>query len=172
MNARRKTMARQPLPEDGSSLTPSQLYAANVDSVVAISSTVETSDYYYGSGEATSTGSGFLFSQDKTLPLRAVVEGFARAYFSNDLNGMEEFLTEDQLPVTQEDLPETDESIVIEKITGLEETVEGYQPGVESVVSVCIVDFQEANRDSFAYLTLGVDMVNGQWKVSGYGMEK
>ena len=54
----------QPLPEDGSSLTPSQLYAANVDSVVAISSTVETSDYYYGSGEATSTGSGFLFSQD------------------------------------------------------------------------------------------------------------
>ena len=114
----------------------------------------------------------FLFSQDKTLPLRAVVEGFARAYFSNDLNGMEEFLTEDQLPVTQEDLPETDESIVIEKITGLEETVEGYQPGVESVVSVCIVDFQEANRDSFAYLTLGVDMVNGQWKVSGYGMEK
>ena len=57
-------ISSQPLPEDGSSLTPSQLYAANVDSVVAISSTVETSDYYYGSGEATSTGSGFLFSQD------------------------------------------------------------------------------------------------------------
>ena len=44
-------------------LTPSQVYAQNVRSVVAISSTVQSSGYY-GTTEGTSTGSGFILSED------------------------------------------------------------------------------------------------------------
>ncbi len=55
--------APQKIPADGSAMTPSQLYAACVDSVVAISSTVQTSGYY-GSSEDVSSGSGFIYSED------------------------------------------------------------------------------------------------------------
>ena len=47
-----------------SGLTPAQVYAQNVDSVVAISVTVSTSGYFGQSGEAVSAGSGFILSQD------------------------------------------------------------------------------------------------------------
>ena len=48
---------------DGSAMTPAQLYAANVDSVVAISTTVE--NYFYGQAvEGTASGSGFILSAD------------------------------------------------------------------------------------------------------------
>ena len=48
---------------DGSAMTPAQLYASQVDSVVAISTTVES--YYYGQTmEGTSSGSGFILSAD------------------------------------------------------------------------------------------------------------
>ena len=44
-------------------LTPAQVYAQNVDSVVAISSTIQTS--YYGQiTEGTSSGSGFILTED------------------------------------------------------------------------------------------------------------
>ena len=46
----------------GEGLTPSQLYSACVDSVVAISSTIQSSGYYGNTG--TSTGSGFVLSED------------------------------------------------------------------------------------------------------------
>ncbi len=48
---------------DGSTMTPSQLYTACVDSVVAISSTVQTSGFY-GSSQGSSSGSGFILSSD------------------------------------------------------------------------------------------------------------
>ena len=48
---------------DGSAMTPAQLYASSVNSVVAISTTVQTNSYY-GSGEASSAGSGFILSED------------------------------------------------------------------------------------------------------------
>src|SRR5699024_9028056 len=44
-------------------LTPSQLYAWNVNSVVAISSTIQASGLY-GPAEASSSGSGFILSED------------------------------------------------------------------------------------------------------------
>lgn len=47
------------LPGAGSTMTPAQLYASQVDSVVAISSTIQS---YYGSGS--SSGSGFVLSED------------------------------------------------------------------------------------------------------------
>ena len=51
------------IPTDGSAMTPAQLYAACVDSVVSISSTVQTNSYY-GSGSGSSSGSGFILSED------------------------------------------------------------------------------------------------------------
>ncbi len=64
-----------PVPADGSAMTPSQLYASCVDGVVAISSAVHTSGYY-GSSDATSTGSGFVYSQDGYIVTNYhVVEG-------------------------------------------------------------------------------------------------
>ena len=52
-----------PLPADGSTLTPSQLYASCVDSVVSISSTIQTTSFY-GSSEGASSGSGFILTED------------------------------------------------------------------------------------------------------------
>ena len=52
-----------PLPTDGSAMAPAQLYAACVDSVVSISTTVQTSSFY-GSGSASSAGSGFILTED------------------------------------------------------------------------------------------------------------
>ena len=46
-------------PSDGSAMTPAQLYATQVNSVVAISTTVQSG---YGSGQ--SSGSGFILSED------------------------------------------------------------------------------------------------------------
>ena len=47
----------------GDLMTPSQVYAANVNSVVAISSTIQASSYY-GVTEGTATGSGFILTED------------------------------------------------------------------------------------------------------------
>ena len=51
------------IPTDGSAMTPSQLYAACVNSVVSISSTVQASSFY-GSGTGSSSGSGFILTED------------------------------------------------------------------------------------------------------------
>ena len=48
---------------NGSAMTPAQLYASSVNSVVAISTTVKTNSFY-GPGEAASAGSGFILSED------------------------------------------------------------------------------------------------------------
>lgn len=60
-----KTVTGNPvtIPTDGSAMAPSQLYAACVDSVVSISSTVQSSGLY-GSGEGSSSGSGFILTED------------------------------------------------------------------------------------------------------------
>ena len=47
----------------GDLMHPSQVYAANVNSVVAISSTVQ-SNSFYGTTEGTATGSGFILTED------------------------------------------------------------------------------------------------------------
>ncbi|MBP3683665.1 MAG: trypsin-like peptidase domain-containing protein [Oscillospiraceae bacterium] len=51
------------LPASGEAMTPAQLYASSVDSVVAIATKVQTNSYY-GPSEATSAGSGFILSED------------------------------------------------------------------------------------------------------------
>ena len=51
------------VPTDGSAMTPAQLYAACVDSVVAITGTV-TSNSVYGTTTGTSSGSGFILTED------------------------------------------------------------------------------------------------------------
>jgi len=52
-----------PIPTDGSAMSPSQLYASCVDSVVSISSTIQSSGFY-GSSEGASSGSGFILTED------------------------------------------------------------------------------------------------------------
>ena len=47
------------VPSDGSAMTPAQLYASQVNSVVAISTTIQSG---YGSGQ--SSGSGFILTED------------------------------------------------------------------------------------------------------------
>ena len=52
------------VPTDGSAMTPSQLYAACVDSVVAISTTVTSTGIYGNTSTGTSSGSGFILTDD------------------------------------------------------------------------------------------------------------
>ena len=52
------------IPTDGSAMTPSQLYAACVDSVVAITATVESTGIYGNTSAGTSSGSGFILTED------------------------------------------------------------------------------------------------------------
>ena len=47
-----------------SGLTPAQVYAQNVDSVVAISTVVKQTSYFGQTSEGTSAGSGFILSKD------------------------------------------------------------------------------------------------------------
>ena len=47
----------------GEGMTPAQLYASSVDSVVAISTTIQANSYY-GPAEGSSAGSGFILSED------------------------------------------------------------------------------------------------------------
>ena len=51
------------MPSETGAMTPAQLYAASVNSVVAISTTVQQNSYY-GPTTATSAGSGFVLSAD------------------------------------------------------------------------------------------------------------
>lgn len=51
------------MPADGSAMTPAQLYTSQVDSVVAISTTIQSSTYY-GTSEGSSAGSGFILTED------------------------------------------------------------------------------------------------------------
>ena len=52
------------VPTDGSAMTPSQLYASCVDSVVAISSTVTSTGIYGNTSTGTFSGSGFILTDD------------------------------------------------------------------------------------------------------------
>ena len=47
----------------GGGLSPAQVYAANVGSVVGISSTIQTNSFY-GTSSGTATGSGFILTED------------------------------------------------------------------------------------------------------------
>lgn len=50
-------------PTDGSAMTPTQLYASSVNSVVAISTTIQANSFY-GPTQGSSSGSGFILTED------------------------------------------------------------------------------------------------------------
>ncbi|MGM9660021.1 MAG: S1C family serine protease [Faecousia sp.] len=52
------------VPTDGSAMSPSQLYASCVDSVVAITATVTATGIYGNTSTGTSSGSGFILTED------------------------------------------------------------------------------------------------------------
>lgn len=52
------------IPANGSAMTPSQLYSYSVDSVVAISTTVQATGYFGEVSEGTASGSGFILTED------------------------------------------------------------------------------------------------------------
>ena len=52
------------IPTDGSAMTPAQLYNHSVNSVVAISSTIQATNYYGSVSEGASSGSGFILTED------------------------------------------------------------------------------------------------------------
>ena len=64
------------VPTDGSAMTPSQLYSSCVDSVVAISATVTSTSIYGGTSTGSSSGSGFILTENGYIVTNYhVVEG-------------------------------------------------------------------------------------------------
>ncbi len=64
----------------GDALSPAQVYAQNVDSVVAITSSVVTTSIY-GEVEGTSTGSGFILTENGYILTNChVIEGATKVY--------------------------------------------------------------------------------------------
>lgn len=102
------------VPTDGSAMTPSQLYAACVDSVVAISTTVTSTGIYGNTSTGTSSGSGFILTHDGYIVTNYhVVEGATEltvtthdgTEYSAELKGKDSTNDVAVLKVEAEDLP-------------------------------------------------------------------
>ena len=102
------------VPTDGSAMTPSQLYASCVDSVVAISATVTSTGIYGNTSTGTSSGSGFILTDDGYIVTNYhVVEGATEltvtthdgTEYSAELKGKDATNDVAVLKVEAEDLP-------------------------------------------------------------------
>ena len=102
------------VPTDGSAMTPSQLYASCVDSVVAISTTVTSTGIYGNTSTGTSAGSGFILTDDGYIVTNYhVVEGATEltvtthdgTEYSAELKGKDSTNDVAVLKVEAEDLP-------------------------------------------------------------------
>ena len=102
------------IPTDGSAMTPSQLYASCVDSVVAISTTVTSTGIYGNTSTGTSSGSGFILTDDGYIVTNYhVVEGATEltvtthdgTEYSAELKGKDSTNDVAVLKVEAEDLP-------------------------------------------------------------------
>ena len=102
------------VPTDGSAMTPSQLYASCVDSVVAISTTVTSTGIYGNTSTGTSSGSGFILTDDGYIVTNYhVIEGATEltvtthdgTEYSAELKGKDSTNDVAVLKVEAEDLP-------------------------------------------------------------------
>lgn len=110
----------------------------------------------------------FLVEDENTLILRRMVEGFARAYFSRDKNGMEEW-TAANVTIENGKLYYGDLDPMVVSIGGLEDGQEQYEKNGYIRASV---EVYPEEMKSYEFLDMNIVKENDQWKVQSWSLQR